>query len=122
MNTFERVTKLLTVLVAITAAMFIANVHLAFGADKEGYEPVDVNEFKLGLAVSELSFSNGGQCVASASGVELRINDYLLKFKGVSNCKLDTEELGPVKLIGTGPFGAQLWLTPDQKAKAKMLK
>ena len=105
-----------------TAVMCIDTVHSAVGADSEGYERAESGEFKMTLAVSSLDFTKGGQCVDSASGVELRINGYLLKFKGVSNCKLDTEELGLVKLIGAGPFGAQLWLTPDQKAKARALK
>lgn len=108
--------------VATVVFLTVSPWRLSFAADEEGYEPVQPGEFKLGLAVASLEFSNGGKCVASGKGIELRLNEYLLKVTGVSNCKIDTEELGPVKLIPTGPFGAQLWLTPAQKTKAKMLK
>lgn len=122
MKFLKRAIHPFTFMLAVLALKFIAPIPPAIAADEEGYERVEAGELKLEFTVKTLAFSNGGKCVAIADGAVLRINGHPLAVKGVSNCKLDTEELGPVKLLGTGSFGAQLWLTPAQKAKAKTLK
>jgi len=98
--------------------LFILFIVPALAQDKEGYEIVQPGEFKLELAAKSLDFTNGGKCVDSGEGIELKINGYLLTVTGVSNCKIYIKELGPIKIM----YGSELWLTPEQKTKAKTLK
>lgn len=129
LNLMRRFIGLFFVLLAVLTLNFIVPISNAVAAHSnkvaahsDNYERVDPSEFKLELEAKRLDLSNGGACIAAAEGVIFRINDHLLTVTGASNCKLDTEELGAVKLLGTGPFGMELWLTPAQKAKVKALK